>query len=187
MQSVYRSWKSFHVFNSNMCFQERIPPSDRKLQGWVVLTPTSFYNNQLLERGARYAIHRLKPEERARGVIAASAGNHALALAYHGQQFDVPVTVVMPNFAPLMKISSCRSYVWNTEGDLSLKCRYGAEVILEGKNTQEARVYGMKLAQERNLKYINGFDHPDVIAGQGTIGLEILDQVSRVLKAFHSI
>ncbi|KAI6197453.1 hypothetical protein M3Y94_01226300 [Aphelenchoides besseyi] len=118
------------------------------------------------ERGARYALHRLSTKEANNGVIAASAGNHALALAYHGQQMSIPVTVVMPNFAPLMKISSCRSY--------------GAEVILKGRNIQEARVYAMELSKARDLKYINGFDYPDVIAGQGTIGLEILEQVKNI-------
>jgi len=72
----------------------------------------------------------------------------------------------MPNFAPLMKISSCRSY--------------GAEVILKGRNIQEAKVFAMEISKDRGLKYINGFDHPDVIAGQGTIGLEILDQVKNI-------
>ncbi|KAI6219708.1 Threonine ammonia-lyase [Aphelenchoides besseyi] len=118
------------------------------------------------ERGARYALHRLSTKEANNGVIAASAGNHALALAYHGQQMSIPVTVVMPNFAPLMKISSCRSY--------------GAQVILKGRNIQEARVYAMELSKARDLKYINGFDYPDVIAGQGTIGLEILEQVKNI-------
>ncbi len=72
------------------------------------------------ERGARYAIMKLSPEEKMKGVSAASAGNHALALCYHGQSLNVKVTVVMPIFAPLMKISMCRSF--------------GATVILKGMN-----------------------------------------------------
>ncbi|VDO19943.1 unnamed protein product [Heligmosomoides polygyrus] len=117
------------------------------------------------ERGARYALSRLTKEERERGVIAASAGNHALALSYHGQQLNIPVTVVMPVFAPLMKIGMCRSY--------------GATVVLKGDNIGKAKEHAMKLVQEKNYKYINGYDAPDIIAGQGTIGLEILEQVWR--------
>lgn len=76
------------------------------------------------ERGARFALTRLRMREKQCGVIAASAGNHALALAYHGQKLNIPVHVIMPNFAPLMKISCCRSY--------------GANAILHGSNIQEA-------------------------------------------------
>ncbi|KAI1706878.1 pyridoxal-phosphate dependent enzyme domain-containing protein [Ditylenchus destructor] len=124
------------------------------------------------ERGARFALLRLKPQEREVGVIAASAGNHALALALHGQSLGIPVTVVMPEFAPLMKISSCQTY---------------------GANSKE---FAYELSRTKGLKYINGFgqflflqkqyslfyilDNPDVIAGQGTIGLEILEQVDNV-------
>ncbi|VDM80048.1 unnamed protein product [Strongylus vulgaris] len=148
------------------------------------------------ERGARYALTRLTKEEREIGVIAASAGdrvsffkekrrdiswttqafkyntigihlgNHALALSYHGQQLNIPVTVVMPVFAPLMKIGMCRSY--------------GANVILKGDNIGEAKGHAMKLVAEKKYKYINGYDHPDILAGQGTIGLEILEQVPDV-------
>ncbi|CAD5217644.1 unnamed protein product [Bursaphelenchus xylophilus] len=118
------------------------------------------------ERGARYALHRLTAEERKVGVIAASAGNHALALAYHGQQMDIPVTVVMPTFAPLMKLSACRSF--------------GANIVLHGKDISEARTHAFELIKTSKQKYINGFDYPDVIAGQGTIGLEILEQVKNV-------
>lgn len=120
------------------------------------------------ERGARYALHRLSVDEKRIGVIAASAGNHALALAYHGQQMGIPVTVVMPQFAPLMKISSCRNY--------------GANIVLFGKDIQESREHAFILAKESKQKYINGFDYPDVIAGQGTIGLEILDEVRNNLR-----
>ncbi|TMS33639.1 hypothetical protein L596_001358 [Steinernema carpocapsae] len=118
------------------------------------------------ERGARYALIRIAENDRPKGVIAASAGNHALALSYHGKQLGIPVTVVMPVFAPLMKISCCRSY--------------GATVILKGSNIQKAKEHAMKLGTEQGMRYINGFDHPDVVAGQGTIGLEILEQVNNV-------
>ncbi|KAK5967141.1 L-threonine dehydratase catabolic TdcB [Trichostrongylus colubriformis] len=118
------------------------------------------------ERGARYALSRLTKEEKELGVIAASAGNHALALSYHGQQLNIPVTVVMPVFAPLMKIGMCRSY--------------GANVILKGDNIGKAKEYAMRLVMEKKYKYINGYDAPDILAGQGTLGLEILEQVPDV-------
>lgn len=118
------------------------------------------------ERGARFALMRLTHAEKQRGVIAASAGNHALALAYHGMQLGIPVTVVMPTFAPLMKLSCCR--------------QFGANVVLHGTDIQKAKEHAFQLSRERGLKYINGFDNPDVIAGQGTIGLEILEQVNGV-------
>ncbi|PIO65773.1 ACT domain protein [Teladorsagia circumcincta] len=116
------------------------------------------------ERGARYALSRLTKEEREIGVIAASAGNHALALSYHGQQLNIPVTVVMPVFAPLMKIGMCRSY--------------GATVVLKGDNIGKAKEHAMRLVMEKKYKYINGYDAPDILAGQGTLGLEILEQSS---------
>jgi len=118
------------------------------------------------ERGARNALALLSPEQKKRGVIAASAGNHALGLACHAQLLGIPATVVMPKFAPLMKVANCR--------------RLGADVILHGVDLGEARIRADEIAAEKNLSYINGFDHPDVIAGQGTLGLEIADQVPDV-------
>jgi len=115
------------------------------------------------ERGARNALLLLAPEQRSTGVIAASAGNHALGVAYHAQLLGVPATVVMPRFAPLTKVVNCR--------------RFGASVVLEGNNIAEARARADKLAAERGFTYINGFDDPAIIAGQGTIGLEIAAQV----------
>jgi threonine dehydratase len=116
------------------------------------------------ERGARNALLLLSPEQRKRGVIAASAGNHALGVAYHAQLLGIPATVVMPRFAPLTKVVNCR--------------RLGAEVILDGANIGEARARADKIAAQKGLTYINGFDNPAIIAGQGTIGLEIAAQVS---------
>jgi threonine dehydratase len=115
------------------------------------------------ERGARNALLRLSPEARTRGVVAASAGNHALALAYHGRDLGIPVTVVMPVFAPLVKQIRAR--------DL------GAKVLLSGANIGEAKEQADALADSEGLTYVHGFDAPDVIAGQGTLGLEILEQV----------
>jgi threonine dehydratase len=118
------------------------------------------------ERGARNALLLLDKEAQARGVIAASAGNHALGLAYHGALLGVPVTVVMPVFAPLTKISNCR--------------QFGANVLLCGDDIAQARGHADELATQRGLTYINGYDDPAIIAGQGTIGLEILQQVPDV-------
>jgi threonine dehydratase len=115
------------------------------------------------ERGARNALLLLSPEQSKRGVIAASAGNHALGLAYHAQLLGIPATVVMPRFAPLTKVVNCR--------------RLGAQVLLEGTDIAEARSHADELAAARDLTYINGFDDPAIIAGQGTIGLEIARQV----------
>lgn len=115
------------------------------------------------ERGARNALLLLSPERRALGVIAASAGNHALGVAYHAQLLGIPATVVMPRFAPLTKVVNCR--------------RLGAEVVLDGANIGEARARADQVAAERGLTYINGFDDPAIIAGQGTIGLELAAQV----------
>ncbi len=118
------------------------------------------------ERGARNALLRLPPGQRRRGVIAASAGNHAAALAYHGRLLRIPVTVVMPDYAPLIKISTSRSL--------------GARVLVRGRDFAEARAEADRLVAEEGLAYIHGFDAPDIIAGQGTIGLEILEQVKDV-------
>ena len=118
------------------------------------------------ERGARNALLRLTPAQKKRGVIAASAGNHALGLAYHGKLLGIPVTVVMPDYAPLIKVSTCR--------------RIGAEVIIAGRDFAEARARADALVATQGLTYIHGFDAPDIIAGQGTLGLEILAQVPDV-------
>jgi threonine dehydratase len=118
------------------------------------------------ERGARNALMLLGDAERRRGVVAASAGNHALGLAYHGSLLSIAVTVVMPKFAPLIKITTCR--------------RLGAKVILHGEKYGDARREAMRLAADEQLTYIHGFDDPAIVAGQGTLGLEILDQLPEV-------
>ncbi len=115
------------------------------------------------ERGARNALAQLSPEQVRRGVIAASAGNHALGLAWHGRLMGVGVTVVMPRFAPLVKVSRCR--------------QFGANVVLHGETFDEARKEAVRLAQEQQLAYVHPFDDPHVIAGQGTLAFEILEQV----------
>lgn len=118
------------------------------------------------ERGARNALACLSPARRRIGVIAASAGNHALGLSYHGKLLGIPVTVVMPNHAPLIKVSTCE--------------RMGARVVLGGQDFSEVRALADTLAAEHGLTYINGFDDDAIIAGQGTMALEILEQVPDV-------
>ncbi|MEX0978432.1 MAG: threonine ammonia-lyase, partial [Pirellulales bacterium] len=118
------------------------------------------------ERGARNALLLLDKAQRQRGVISASAGNHALGLAYHGKLLEIPVTVVMPKFAPLIKRATCR--------------QLGATIVLDGESFLEAYDCAQQMARDSGLTYIHGFDDPAIIAGQGTMGLEILDQVSDV-------
>src|SRR6478736_6995567 len=115
------------------------------------------------ERGARNALLLLSPDQRHRGVIAASAGNYALALACHGRALGIPVTVVMPRFAPLIKVARCRGF--------------GATVVLHGDDFGQAKATADELAAKNGLTYIHGYDDLAVIAGQGTIGLELLEQV----------
>jgi threonine dehydratase len=115
------------------------------------------------ERGARNALAQLTPEQAGLGAIAASAGNHALGLAWHGRSLGIPVTVVMPRFAPLVKVARCR--------------QFGATVVLSGDTFDEARSEADRLTQKHQLTYIHPFDDPRVIAGQGTLAFEILEQV----------
>jgi threonine dehydratase len=114
------------------------------------------------ERGAANLLLQLGPRERARGVAAASAGNHGLALAYHAQRLGIGAVVVMPEWAPLIKVTSAR--------------QHGAEVILAGTNYDEAYGRACEIATERGLVFVHPFDDDRVIAGQGTLGLELLEQ-----------
>ena len=116
------------------------------------------------ERGARNALAQLSRDQQKRGVIAASAGNHAQALAYQGGLLGIPATVVMPKFAPLIKVSTCQ--------------QLGANVILHGEGFGEAKARAHEIAAENGLAYIDGYDDPAIIAGQGTMGLEIVEQIS---------
>src|SRR6267154_5765861 len=118
------------------------------------------------ERGARNALAQLPAEQQKRGVIAASAGNHAQALAYQGKLLGIPATVVMPKHAPLIKVSNCQ--------------KLGARVVLHGKDFAEAKTHAHEIAAKDKLAYIDGYDDPAIIAGQGTMGLEILEQVPNV-------
>jgi threonine dehydratase len=117
-------------------------------------------------RGAYLRIARLSAAERARGVVAASAGNHAQGVALAAAALGTQATVVMPAAAPLPKVAATRSY--------------GADVVLHGANVEDALAMARQLADETGSIFIHPFDHPDVIAGQGTIGLEIAEQCPQV-------
>src|SRR5256886_9101282 len=118
------------------------------------------------ERGARNVLSQLPVDQKKRGVIAASAGNHAQALAYQGKLLGIPATVVMPKYAPLIKVSNCQ--------------KLGANVVLHGKDFAEAKAHAQEIAAEKGLAYIDGYDDPAIIAGQGTMGIEIVEQVKDV-------
>ncbi|SED90825.1 threonine dehydratase [Rhizobiales bacterium GAS188] len=115
------------------------------------------------ERGALNKLLLLTPEERAKGVVAVSAGNHALALAFHARRVGVKATIVMPVTAPVVKASGARDF--------------GAEVIMHGKTFADAAELIPGLIAERGLILVHPFDDPAVIAGQGTAGIEMLEQV----------
>ena len=114
------------------------------------------------ERGALNKMAQLTAEERARGVLAVSAGNHAQAVAYHAERRGIAATIVMPRCAPSVKVERTRGF--------------GAEVVLEGDTFEDARARGLELAKERGLTVVHPYDDLAVIAGQGTIGLEMLEQ-----------
>jgi len=116
------------------------------------------------ERGARNALAQLSAWQMKRGVIAASAGNHAQALAYQGRLLGIPATVVMPQYAPLIKVNNCQ--------------KLGANVVMYGKDFAEAKAHAHEIAAEKGLAYIDGYDDPAIIAGQGTMGLEIVEQAA---------
>ena len=118
------------------------------------------------ERGALNRIAVLTPQQASRGVIAASAGNHAQGVAYHATKRAIRSLIVMPLTTPLVKVTATREF--------------GAEVLLHGANYDEAFAEAMRLCDEQGLTFIHPFDDTDVMAGQGTIGLELLEQVPQL-------
>ena len=155
----------------------------RRLDGLVALTPcpaserlsvltgarvhVKLENLQITgsfkERGAANLLGLLDAAERRRGVVAASAGNHGLAVAFHAARLGIAATVIMPEGAPLAKVTAAR--------------RHGGEVILAGENYDEAYARAREVEAARGLVFVHPFDDPRIIAGQGTLGLELLDQV----------
>jgi threonine dehydratase len=118
------------------------------------------------ERGARNKLLLLTEQQKRHGVICASAGNHAQALAYHGRELKLPVTVCMPKYAPLVKVENCR--------------QLGAEVVLVGDTFLAAKEEAMERSRRTGQTYVHGFDDPAIIAGAGTMGLEILEDLPDV-------
>jgi threonine dehydratase len=115
------------------------------------------------ERGALNKLAMMTADERARGVIAASAGNHSQGLAYHAARLGVPATIVMPKGTPMVKVEHTRGH--------------GAEVVLEGDSYDEAADVAQRIRQERGLVFVHPFNDYDVMAGQGTVALEMLEDV----------
>ncbi len=113
------------------------------------------------ERGALNKLLQLSESERGRGVIAASAGNHSQGVAYHGARLGIPVTIVMPQHTPTVKVQQ-------TE-------HHGAQVVLHGERFDDAQAHAYAIAEERGLVFVHPFDDSDIAAGQGTVALEMLE------------
>jgi threonine dehydratase len=159
---------------------EDIEAAARILEGQVVRTPclrserlsellgcdvtlkfeTFQHSSSFKDRGAYVKLASLSEEERGRGVIAMSAGNHAQGVAYHATRLGIPATIVMPKLTPFVKVEKTT--------------QFGAKVVLEGESIDEAAAFAHKLAAERDLTFIHPYDDPLIIAGQGTVGLEML-------------
>jgi threonine dehydratase len=120
--------------------------------------------NSFKDRGALVRLSALGEEERRRGVVAMSAGNHAQAVAYHAARLGIPATIVMPVTTPLVKVQSTRSY--------------GAEVVLDGETVAESQARAEALVQEKGFVLVHPYDDPLIMAGQGTIAVEMLEEVA---------
>ena len=121
------------------------------------------FTSSFKERGALNRLKALSPEERRRGVIAMSAGNHAQGVAYHGKRLGIPVTIVMPIGTPMVKIENTR--------------RHGADVVISGATLEEAGEFALKHGEAQGMTLVHPYDDPLIIAGQGTVALEMLRAV----------
>ena len=119
--------------------------------------------NSFKDRGALNKLASLNEAERKRGIIAMSAGNHAQAVAYHAERLKIPATIVMPVTTPFVKVEATRAH--------------GAEVVLDGETIAEAQAHCERLLRERKLTLVHPYDDPSIIAGQGTVALEMLEEV----------
>ena len=157
-----------------------------RLQGQVLVTPCvesrtlsqladcqvflKFENLQFTasfkERGACNKLAQLSQEERRKGVVAMSAGNHAQGVAYHAQRLGLRAVIVMPRFTPVVKVERTRSF--------------GAEIVLHGDTLEEARSHALELAQAEQLTFVHPYDDAAIIAGQGTVALEMLEAVPQL-------
>src|SRR5262244_1514616 len=122
--------------------------------------------NSFKERGAVAKLASLGADERARGVIAMSAGNHAQAVAYHAARLGIPATIVMPVTTPFVKVAATRSH--------------GADVVLHGESMSETQARCEQIQAQRSLVLVHPYDDPRIIAGQGTIALEMLEDVQDI-------
>src|ERR1700681_2846703 len=120
--------------------------------------------NSFKDRGAFVKLSGLADDERRRGVIAMSAGNHAQAVAYHARRLDIPATIVMPVTTPFVKVAATEAY--------------GAAVVLDGETVADAQMRAETIARDQQLVWVHPYDDPHVIAGQGTIALEMLEDAS---------
>ncbi len=118
------------------------------------------YTASFKERGACNKLAQLTSDERARGVIAMSAGNHAQGVAYHAQRLGIRAVIVMPRFTPGVKIERTRGF--------------GAEVVLHGDTLDESRTHALQLARQQGMVFVHPYDDEAIVAGQGTVGLEML-------------
>lgn len=135
--------------------------------GRIYLKPENMqYTGAYKVRGAYYKISTLTEEERNKGLITASAGNHAQGVAYAAQKFGCKATIVMPTVTPLIKVNRTKSY--------------GAEVILHGDVYDDACAYALKLAEEKGYTFVHPFDDLDVVTGQGSIAMEIVQELPTV-------
>jgi threonine dehydratase len=119
------------------------------------------HSSSFKDRGALVKLESLDADARKRGVVAMSAGNHAQGVAYHATRLGIPATVVMPRLTPFVKVEKTT--------------QFGAKAVLEGESIEEAAAFAEKLAAERQLTFVHPYDDPLIIAGQGTIGLEMLE------------
>jgi threonine dehydratase len=162
---------------------QTIQQAAERLRGQVLLTPCvesrtlseivraqvflKFENLQFTasfkERGACNKLAQLSADERARGVVAMSAGNHAQGVAYHAQRLGLRAVIVMPRFTPGVKVERTRGF--------------GAEVVLHGDTLEQARAHAFELATAQNLSFVHPYDDDAIVAGQGTVGLEMLQAV----------
>jgi threonine dehydratase len=169
-----------HKENPQMIDLDDIRRAAGRLQGQVLETPCvesrtlsqiagcqvflKFENLQFTasfkERGACNKLAQLTDDEKRRGVIAMSAGNHAQGVAYHAQRLGLRAVIVMPRFTPGVKVERTRSF--------------GAEIVLHGDTLDEARAHALSLAQAQSLVFVHPYDDEAIIAGQGTVGLEML-------------
>ena len=135
--------------------------------GKVYLKPENMqYTGAYKVRGAYYKISTLTEEERAKGLVAASAGNHAQGVAFAAQKFGCKATIVMPTVTPLIKVNRTKSY--------------GADVVLHGDVYDDACAYALELAEKEGCTFVHPFDDLDVATGQGTIAMEIVQELPTV-------